>query len=127
MDDEIAFHQSAEIDLRAISGKLVAPLETPPPVRRSSPEQLRGRKDHEQAGRKRKTARQCSFRELDLIEGAIRGRHDLAEALDFSFGLEVDYDLRAGRLPVLETSGELRMFRVSDHEIPAARLPISAS
>ena len=112
----------AEIDLRAISGKLVAPLETPPPVRRSSPEQLRGRKNHEPAGRKRKTAGQRSFRELDLIEGAIRVRHDLAEALDFSFGLEVDYDLRAARFPVLETSGELRMFRVSDHEIAGSEV-----
>ena len=90
MDDEIAFVQLAEIDLRAVAAEIVRRVgggggrawytgrKVRPPERTTS---LAIGKDE--------TARERPFEELDAGD---RLAHDFAEALDFAFGLEIDHD-----------------------------------
>ena len=66
MNDEIAFVEFAEIDLRAIAS--FRALQAPPAVGRKAPEQFGGRKDDEIAGRKTKAAAQRSFEQVDASQ-----------------------------------------------------------
>ncbi len=92
MNDEIAFIELAEIDLGAVAAELFGALQPAPPVRRVAAEQFRPGKNHEVPVGKHEAARERSFDEFDAFEIA----HDLAEALDLAFGLEVNDDARSG-------------------------------
>ncbi len=117
MNDEIAFRELTEINLRAVAGKRFPALQTPPPVRRCPTEQLRGRQDHERTSGETEAAGERSFGQSNTVEGAIRARHDLAETFDLTFRLKVDYDTGAPGFPLLETNSELRAFRLRDQEV----------
>ena len=58
MNDQIAFVQFAEINLRPVAPETLRPLQTSSPMRRKTAEQFRRGKDNEIAVRKAKAASQ---------------------------------------------------------------------
>src|ERR1043166_8030862 len=114
MNDEIALVQLAKIDLSAIAAELLGPLETATAMRRVTAEQLRARQDDQFSVRKNETARQSSFKKLDVGD---RVAHDFAEPLDLAFRLKIDDDPKVGGSPVPQACGELCALRFDQHEI----------
>ena len=61
MNDEIAFVQFAEIDLRAVAPRLLGPLQSPPPMRREAAEEFRRGEDDRLPSGKQKPRAERSF------------------------------------------------------------------
>src|SRR5947209_7351077 len=106
MNDQVALGQFTEIDLRAMP---FDPPQTPPRMRGKTPEQLGGRQNDQVRRRKTKATRQGAFDEVNICERAFSA-HQLAEALDFAFGLKVDDDPSLTGSPLREPSEKLRAF-----------------
>ena len=102
-----------------MAGELFGPLQTPPSVGRVAPEQFRAGKDDQFSIRKNKAARQRAFEKLDAFHGL---PHDLAETLDFAFGLEIENNAKSARAPIPQPRGKLRALRFNQHEIPDSEI-----
>src|ERR1700722_19839684 len=102
MNHQIALVQLAKIDLSAMAFGMVKPSAC---MRRKTSEQF-GRGQNYKIGRgETEPARERAQHQIDILE---RGRiNDLAEPLNFAFGLKVNDDPCFTGAPVVQLSNEL--------------------
>ena len=80
---------------------------------RVTAEEFRAGKDHQVSVGKREAARKRSLDEFDSLEIV----HDLTEAFDLAFRLEVNDNAPSTHAPLLHPRGKLRSFRLDQEEI----------
>src|SRR3954452_10492193 len=116
MDDVVAFIELAEVNLRALAGETVPPLQPPHRVVGKSPKQFRSGQNDELPRGKTEAARQASFDQVDALENAAFS-DDLAKALNLSFGLEVNDDACSLSLPFAQPREELTPLSLNQHKV----------
>src|SRR5205809_44052 len=97
VNNEIAFVQLAEIDLRSMALRVIKAATR---VRRESPEQF-GRRQNDKVGRRKtKTARECAEDKIDIMQRV--GADQFAKTLNLAFSLKIDDDARVVLFPFAE-------------------------
>src|SRR5262245_34618621 len=119
MDDQIAFGELAEIDLRAVTFGASNPQE-PSRMNCESSEQLRSRENDKIGCRKAKSA--CE-RALHKVQTFNRAAHDFAEAFNLAFSMKINYDPGVVCAPFLQARYELSASCLREDEIAGAELP----
>ena len=112
VNHEIVFVQLAEIDLGAVTFRVV---EATACVRRESAEQFGGRQNDKVRSRKTKPARERAEKKIDIMQCV--GADQFAKTLDLALGLKINDDARFIFLPFVQALNELVALRFREQKI----------